>query len=92
MKSQTVLISIFIFSFFALHQCMQMDVGEIEGSNKISIGKCVPAQCSVSFFKRDCWCCFRDQSMCSKTQKECESNPRCPPFKVLNFLKINVLL
>ncbi|KAG7591208.1 hypothetical protein ISN45_Aa01g002620 [Arabidopsis thaliana x Arabidopsis arenosa] len=47
MKSQTVLISIFIFSFFALHQCMQMDVGEIEGSNKISIGKCVPAQCST---------------------------------------------
>ncbi|EOA36579.1 hypothetical protein CARUB_v10011759mg [Capsella rubella] len=86
MKSQTVLFFIFMFSFFVLHQCIQEvdDVrGGIEsGRSKLTIPNCVPAQCGKEgFFKRNCWCCFRDLNICFFTQKACDSSPRCTPLK-----------
>ncbi|EOA39452.1 hypothetical protein CARUB_v10012645mg [Capsella rubella] len=82
MKSQTVLFFIFMFSIFALHQCMeQVDVRGAESGSKLFIPNCVPAQCGETFFKWDCWCCFHRLNICFHHQKSCNSSPRCPPVK-----------
>ncbi|CAH2038338.1 unnamed protein product [Thlaspi arvense] len=80
MKPQTVFICIFILSLLALHQCMQIDVEKIESSSKLYIPRCVPARCSETFFKRNCWCCFKDEKICWTNQNDCDSSPRCPPL------------
>ncbi|XP_019091662.1 PREDICTED: LOW QUALITY PROTEIN: EMBRYO SURROUNDING FACTOR 1.2-like [Camelina sativa] len=81
MKSPTVIFFIFMFSFFALQQCMHVDVRKIDSVSKLQISNCVPAKCGEGFFKRNCWCCFHDQTICYNTQKICESSLRCPPLK-----------
>ncbi|CAH2060224.1 unnamed protein product [Thlaspi arvense] len=77
MKSQSILICMFMLSLFALHQCASMDVGEIEKSNRIILGMCVHRACH-SWFKRDCFCCMRNIKNCWKEKAQCESN--CLPF------------
>ncbi|CAH2038340.1 unnamed protein product [Thlaspi arvense] len=62
---------------------MQMNVEDIERSSKLYIPKCVPSQCK-SYFKRDCWCCFKNPKLCWTTEDACVASSRCPP---LNFLK-----
>ncbi|XP_019094386.1 PREDICTED: EMBRYO SURROUNDING FACTOR 1.2-like [Camelina sativa] len=83
MKSPTVIFFIFMFSFFALQQCMHVDVREIDNVSKLQIPNCVPAKCGEEgFFKHDCWCCFHNQNICFNTKNECISSPRCPPLKL----------
>ncbi|ESQ35777.1 hypothetical protein EUTSA_v10009817mg [Eutrema salsugineum] len=89
MKSQTAFVCIFMLSLFALYQCMQMDVRDIESSSKLFIPNCVPAQCGEGFFQRDCWCCMKNRKLCWKNQQDCDSSSRCPPIS-LNFQKTNV--
>ncbi|XP_024008085.1 EMBRYO SURROUNDING FACTOR 1.2-like [Eutrema salsugineum] len=86
MKSQTAFICIFMLSLFALHQCMQMNVREIESSSKLFIPKCVPDICYYPYNKRDCWCCMKDRKICTVKQEDCDSDPNCPPLS-LNFLE-----
>ncbi|KAF8089766.1 hypothetical protein N665_0497s0009 [Sinapis alba] len=78
MISKTIFVCIFVFSFFALRQCRQMDVGEIE--SKLVIPKCIHSKCSdQGFFQRDCWCCMKDLTLpCFKKQSDCESDWHCP--------------
>ncbi|CAN6851847.1 unnamed protein product [Brassica oleracea] len=40
MISQATFICILMISLFALHQCGQMDVGEIDSSSKFYVPKC----------------------------------------------------
>ncbi|CAH2038337.1 unnamed protein product [Thlaspi arvense] len=75
MKSQTVFICIFMLSLLALHQCRQMDVGEIDSSSKLYVPKCVHSICK-GFIKRDCWCCGPH---CWDRLHDCDSSPLCPP-------------
>ncbi|CAL9214463.1 unnamed protein product [Arabidopsis halleri] len=63
---------------------MQMDVRDIENSSKFYIPPCGPAQCGKIFYKWSCWCCMRNPKLCTKYQKDCDSDPRCPRISLEN--------
>ncbi|CAF2138793.1 hypothetical protein IGI04_005997 [Brassica rapa subsp. trilocularis] len=77
MISKATFICILMFSLFSLHQCGQMDVGEIDSSTKFYVPKCVKRKCGFGA-EIDCWCCHRDSSLCYYNVDDCVDDNNCP--------------